>query len=182
MLIEDKLTKPTVIKVHCDTLVSGIAIMLSSTDNTPLFQAVFSDSRVPLVGGIRHELSLSLAENRRLSLDKKNNLHQELTFQRNWFLTGQNFGSSSTEDLTAGKRNSLWQSFVHGVLAGLSIKILGTAGISRIWRHIKSMLKLLRTGVWYIWHGSELYRWTRLLSSTLRANGFMFPQPKLTVQ
>lgn len=72
MLIEDKLTKSTVIKVYCDTLASGIPVMLSRTDNTPLFQAVFSNCRVPLLEGIHHELLLSLAENCLLSLEKKN--------------------------------------------------------------------------------------------------------------
>jgi hypothetical protein len=82
MLIEDKLTNSTVIKAHCDTLVSGIPIMLSSTDNTPLFQVVFSESRVSLLGGIRHELLLSLADNCRLSLEK-NKWHRECALQQN---------------------------------------------------------------------------------------------------
>jgi hypothetical protein len=54
MCIRGKLAESNLKQIHC---ARWSPIMLSNTDDTPLFQAVFSKCQVPLLVGFRYESS-----------------------------------------------------------------------------------------------------------------------------
>jgi hypothetical protein len=69
MCIRAKLAESNLKQIHC---ARWSPIMLSNTDDAPLFQAIFSNCQVPLLVGIHCESSSSLAEESSDVLDKEN--------------------------------------------------------------------------------------------------------------